>query len=336
MKPVILEARALSIGYRRRHKADMVLAGGLNLCLRPGELIGLLGPNGIGKSTLLRTLARLHKPLAGQVLLGGADAAMLSLAALARRLSLVLTAAPQPNLMNGYALVALGRHPHTDWLGRLTDEDHSAIERALAAVDAANLAERRVAQLSDGQRQKLMIARALAQESEIMLLDEPTAYLDLPRRVETMRLMRQLAHDSGRAILVSTHDLELALRNCDRLWLMSETGIEQGAPEDLALAGSLGATFRADGIRFDQRTGAFVSEPPVRRAVSLCGDGLPAIWMRRALERRGYGIVDAPGAVQIRRQPNGHQQIWQLQIGDRRSRHRSIQDLLDALERQSS
>ena len=335
MKPPTLETRGLSIGYRRRHRPDIVLAAELNLCLRPGELIGLLGPNGIGKSTLLRTLARLHMPLAGQILLGGVDAAMLSLAALARRLSLVLTAAPQPNLMNGYALVALGRHPHTDWLGRQTDEDHAVVARALKAVDATNLAQRPVAQLSDGQRQKLMIARALAQESEIMLLDEPTAYLDLPRRVETMGLLRQLAQNTGGAILVSTHDLELALRNCDSLWLMNETGIKQGAPEDLVLDGSLGATFRADGIHFDRQTGAFVSNPPARRVVALHGRGLPAIWMRRALERRGYAFADAPAAIEIRHQPNGNDQVWRLRMNGSSSHHRLIQDVLSALEGQS-
>ncbi len=326
-----LETRDLSIGFRRRGKLDIALARGLNLRLRRGQLIGLLGPNGIGKSTLLRTLAGMHKPIAGSVLVNGVDIAMLSPPEMAACLSLVLTVAPQPNLMNGYALVALGRHPHTDWLGRLTEKDHEVIARALDAVKAHDLAERPVAELSDGQRQKLMIARALAQESQVMLLDEPTAYLDLPRRVETMQLLKQLAHTTKHAILVSTHDLDLALRSCDRLWLMSDAGIAAGTPEDLVLDGSLGMTFQAAGMRFNLSRGTFAPDPPHGRAVSVCGNGAPAIWMRRALERSGYVVSDAPDAVEIRHRSNGEHPMWRLRINGSSSQHRLIQDVLDAL-----
>ncbi len=329
-----LETRALAIGYQRRGRPDNILARELNLSLWRGQLIGLLGPNGIGKSTLLRTLAGMRKPISGQVLLGDAEIAAFSPGELARRLSLVLTAAAQPNLMNGYALVALGRHPHTDWIGRLRHQDRAAIVRALAAVGAQDLAERPVAELSDGQRQKLMIARALAQESAIMLLDEPTAYLDLPRRVETMQLLKRIAHSAGRAILVSTHELDLALRSCNRLWLMSEEGIAAGAPEDLALDGRLGATFQADGIHFNQLRGTFAPDPPPGPAVSLSGEGTPLIWMRRALERSGYTVGNGAAAVNISLRPNGKVATWQLKINGGSSSHRLIQDVLDALEGQ--
>ena len=199
-----LQTRDLSIGYRRRGRPDIVLARTLNLRLRPGELVGLMGPNGIGKSTLLRALGGLQPPLAGRVLLGQRDITCIKPQERARRLSMVTTAAPCPRLMKGYALVALGRHPHTDWLGRLTDADHAAIAWALDAIKGAELARQPVAELSDGQRQKLMIARALAQQSDIMLLDEPTAFLDLPRRIEIMALLKQLARATELAILVST------------------------------------------------------------------------------------------------------------------------------------
>lgn len=248
-----LETRDLAIGYRRRGKGAIVLYDGLNLHLPPGELVGVLGANGLGKSTLLRTLAGIQPPLAGQVLLSGCDIGALKPAELARRLSMVLTNVPPPTLMNGYGLAALGRHPHTDWLGTLRATDHRRIEAAIRAVQAEPLVDMPVTELSDGQRQKLFIARALAQECPVMLLDEPTAYLDLPRRIECMALLKSLAHEQGRAILVATHDLDLALRHCDRLWLMSASGITIGAPKELLVNGSLGAAFGMEGIGFAAR-----------------------------------------------------------------------------------
>lgn len=326
-----IEARDLWIGYRRRAKSDIVLARALNLDLDRGTLVGLLGPNGVGKSTLLRTLAGMQEPLAGRVLLGGQDLATLTHLARARLRSMVLTVAPQPNMMNGYSLVAMGRQPHSDWLGRLTAADHRAVDWALAAVDGVELAEKPLAQLSDGQRQKLMIARALAQESQVMLLDEPTAYLDLARRVETMQLLKGLARSAQRAILVSTHDLDLALRSCDQLWLMSADGIVSGAPEDLVLDGALGDTFRADGIGFDKQAGSFVPPPPRGPQVCVSGGGDQAIWMRRALERAGYRSADEPCAIAVAYQPQGAD-AWRLRMESRVSNHSSIQSVLDALK----
>ena len=330
-----LRTRDLAIGYRRRGRPDMILARELNLCLQPGELVGLLGPNGIGKSTLLRSLGGMQPPLSGQVLLEERAVARLKPQERARQLSMVSTAAPRPRLMSGYALVALGRHPHTDWLGRLTPEDHAIIAWALDAVKGAELAEQPVAELSDGQRQKLMIARALAQQSDIMLLDEPTAFLDLPRRIETMALLKQLAQTTRLAILVSTHDLDLALRNCDRLWLMSQAGVKAGAPEDLALDGSLGATFHAEGIHFDQRRGSFTLEAAPGARVYAPGDGEQAMWLRRALTRAGYALAEQPGPIEISHQQNGQGANWHLRISARKSRHATIEAALRALERET-
>lgn len=332
MTACALETRELTIGYRQRAKGDIVLARELNLRLQKGKLVGLLGPNGVGKSTLLRTLAGMQKALSGRILLAGQDLAHLKPLALARRLSMVLTAAPQPNMMNGYGLVALGRHPHSDWLGRLSAEDHEAVAWAISTVSADDLAEKSLAEISDGQRQKLMIARALAQESEIMLLDEPTAYLDLPRRVETMQLLQRLARNAERAILVSTHDLDLALRSCDQLWLMREDDMAIGAPEDLVLQGILGETFSAIGIHFDERLGTFVLDSPQGRRVNVVGDGVDAIWMRRALERTGYKLRDEAGAIEVARRSNNGAPVWHLRLKGRASEHLTIQAVLEALE----
>ena len=217
----------------------------------------------------------------------------------------------------------------------MTAEDRAIIAWALDAVNGSELGQQPVAELSDGQRQKLMIARALAQQSDFMLLDEPTAFLDLPRRIETMALLKRLARTTRLAILVSTHDLDLALRNCDRLWLMSGTGIKAGAPEDLALDGSLGATFSAEGIHFDQRRGSFTLETVAGQRVYVPGRGENAIWLRRALARAGYAHTDQPGDIEISHQQNGKGSSWRLRINDQVSRHATIAAALTALERET-
>lgn len=269
-----LETRALTIGYRRR-RGNIVLARDLDLQLGRGSLVGILGANGIGKSTLLRTLACMQAPLAGQVLLDGEETARMLPLEVARRLCIVLTAAPQVSLLNGYALVALGRYPHSDWLGRLSKSDHAQITWALQAVGATDLAEQRVSQLSDGQRQKLMIARALTQDCPLMLLDEPTAFLDYPRRLETLRLLRRLTRDADRAVLVCTHELDLALRYCDELWLMSNSGVKVGAPATILRDGSLHEAFGIDSSSFGANggsrifDGADLSQPLERQEDSI-------------------------------------------------------------------
>ncbi len=327
-----LQTRDLSIGYPRRREGDICLARALNVRLEPGSFVGLLGPNGVGKSTLLRTLAAMQAPLAGQVLLDGEDARRMRPGDLAKALSLVLTNTPHPDLMTGFDLVALGRLPHSDWLGRLADQDRKAVQWALGAVNGQDLAGQLVTELSDGQRQKLMIARALAQETAILLLDEPTAFLDLPRRVEVMRLLKRLAHQTGRAILVSTHDLDQALRNCDQLWLMREGAMLVGAPEDLVLDGGITETFHTDGISFDEGSGAFAVESPAGAAIHVKGNGTPETWMRRALTRNGYRHDPAAGVADISLGQNGGGPEWHLTIEERLSRHHSVAEVLAALK----
>jgi iron complex transport system ATP-binding protein len=213
--------------------------------------------------------------------------------------------------------VALGRHPYTDWLGRLTPHDEAVVRQAIEAVGAHPLAHRSVHTLSDGERQRVMLARALAQEPDLLLLDEPTAFLDLPRRVELMRLLRRLAQTTGQALLLSTHDLDLALRSADVLWLMAPGGIlHVGAPEDLILNGAFAAAFQNDGVQFDATTGAFQISAPTRETVQLRGAGLPAIWTRRALERAGFRVVDADvdgeATLRIEVVSDGEQTRWSV------------------------
>lgn len=292
-----VQSRAPGDGAAPRH----LIAAELNLTLHAGELVCLLGPNGAGKSTLIRTLAGMQPPLAGQVFLAGAALTSLRPRDLARHLSVVLTDRVDVGNLSVYALVALGRHPYTDWMGTLTAGDELVVRRAIAAVGAVELAHRQVHELSDGERQRVMIARALAQEPAVIILDEPTAFLDLPRRVEMMRLLRHLARTTGQAILLSTHDLDLALRSADRLWLMAADGtIHTGAPEDLVLSGAFEAVFRGEGVAFDAHTGTFQIHPQIHGLVAVRGTGLPATWTVRALERAGFRVVAAEEAAPMR------------------------------------
>ena len=298
VKDPVLITQNLAVGYLRPRR---VVACKINMSLERGEFVCLLGPNGAGKSTLIRTLAGMQPPLNGRVCLRGKALADLSATEVARMLSVVLTDRIGIGIVSARDLVALGRYPHTNWIGRLTDEDEQAVLWALRAADAAHLAHRNVAELSDGERQKVMIARALAQQPDLLILDEPTAFLDLPRRVEIMALLRNLAHATGKAILLSTHDLALALRCADRLCLLPMDGaLQTGAPEDLILNGAYEGAFQSEGARFDADTGAFVLNAHLgRSAISVSGQGRAAYWTKHALERAGFRVTDAESACHI-------------------------------------
>jgi len=229
--------------------------------------------------------------------------------------------------------VALGRQPHTDWLGRLTRYDEAIIRWAVDVVDAADFAERPVMTLSDGQRQKLLIARALAQEPDLILMDEPTAFLDLPRRAEIMGLLRHLAAETGRTIILSTHDLDLALRSADKLWLMSNGQVDVGTPEDLVLNGAFETAFAGEGIIFDRASGTFSVRTPDRGVIAVHGQGDLQTWTRRALQRVGYTVTTngtSPKAS-IELAGDAFRPIWHLCCDGKLTQHNSIGDLLTAL-----
>ncbi len=324
--PALLTLRHLSAGYK-----DRPVLRDIDTVLHAGELVCLLGPNGAGKSTLLRTIAGLQKPLHGTVHLGDADLHQLAPSTLAQRLAIVLTERIEADHLRVYDLVALGRQPHTHWIGTLGANDHAAIQQALEATHTVELAARPLAHLSDGERQRVMIARALAQEPQILLLDEPTAFLDLPRRVEVMLLLRQLAHTSGRSFLLSTHDLDLALHVADRIWLLASNGdFAADAPEVLALNGTVTRIFQNEGVAFDVSTGGFNLCLPQYRRARLTGHGPEALWTQRAMTRLGYRLVgdeeEAPISIVVQ-----GQHIWQVQMNETMSTLHSLNDVLDVL-----
>ena len=339
---MILETKNLTIGYTHKKKVTRVVAESIDAQLQGGELVCLLGPNGAGKSTLMRTIAGMQRPLTGQVLLNGNDVTQLDPKTTARQLSVVLTERVDVGMLSAYALVALGRAPYTGWSGKLTLQDEQIVQDAITAVSATDLAHRLVSELSDGERQKVMIARALAQEPQLMILDEPTAYLDLPRRVEIMRILRRLARAQNRAILLSTHDLDLALRSADKIWLMPQEGPMQiGSPEDLVLNGTFEETFLREGVLFDAQSGSFKIHRQSAGDVDLIGDGLPATWVRRALEREGFQVHVGPNGsqtqVKVVNGLNGNGRYhWQLTTPEQISHHEEIASLLQSLKRKSS
>ncbi len=335
----VLTAHNLTIGYRQRNLPEKVVADKLSVSLMPNELVCLLGPNGSGKTTLLRTLAGMLPAINGKVELLGDDITQLPPRTLARRLSVVLTDQVNVGNLSAYDLVSLGRYPHTNWLGSLTGDDEAIIRQSIAAVGAEGLANRDITELSDGERQKVMIARALAQASQVMMLDEPTAFLDLPHRVEVMQILRDLAWTTGSAVLLSTHDLDLALRSADRIWLIDGDGqLHIGAPEDLILSGAFQHVFRGRGVEFDMQSGSFKIGNGDGIGVNLYGDGLVGLWTQRALTRAGYAVATeaatSMGEAELGVEVIGHNgsTTWRTRIGTSVDEHHSIHALIRFLK----
>ncbi|WP_175596122.1 ABC transporter ATP-binding protein [Thermomonospora catenispora] len=298
----MLTLQGLAVGYpgRRGRRARRVLEG-VNAQARAGDLTVLIGPNGAGKSTLLRTLSGLQPPLAGEVLLDGTSLLAIGPAELARRVAVVLTERDVPALLTGRELVALGRHPHTGFTGRLTAADHAVVDWALAAVDAVHLADRPVTELSDGERQRILTARALAQEPSVILLDEPTAFLDAPSRVALMGLLRRLARERSLVVVISTHDLELALRIADRVWLLTRDGeLHRGTPEELTLNGAISASFDSAELTFEAASGVFVLHGADCGTARITAEGVHRPLLERALSRAGWRpSADGPADLTV-------------------------------------
>lgn len=253
-KTVVLQD--LTIGYATK-KRDYVVATHLDASLQEGELTCLIGSNGIGKSTLLKTLAGFQPPLAGNILLKDKPLKSYSNRELARQISVVLTGRPAVEQLSVMEMVGLGRSPYTGFWGTLCEADRQAAEEAMRQVDIYPLCDRQFATLSDGERQKVMIAKALAQQTPVIFLDEPTAFLDFPSKVEMLLLLRSLAHDLQKTLFLSTHDVELALRLADKLWLMlpegQATSLHAGTPAALAAGDALRRYIERSNIRFDAR-----------------------------------------------------------------------------------
>jgi iron complex transport system ATP-binding protein len=329
----LLIAHDLRTGYRSGTSTTLVADSLPELRLQPGQLICLLGPNGSGKSTLLRTLSGLQPALGGAIHIEGIQ--RWSPATLARKISLVLTDRVRGHNLTVDSLVALGRFPWSGWLGRLDKTDRDRIEWAIRATGIGLLRDRKIHTLSDGQCQKVMLARALAQDTPILMLDEPTAHLDLPSRIRLMRLLHELARKTQKAVLLSTHELDLALQIADEVWLLQSGGqLYSGAPEDLVLNGVFEAAFAEEEVTFDREAGNFLIYPQRERSIRLTGEGFAFLWTRRALRRAGFEPVpeDAPPtAPHVRVEAREGRPVWVLERPGQIGEYHSIQELLQAI-----
>jgi iron complex transport system ATP-binding protein len=288
----LLRTGMLMVGYQSGKSGYKVVSGPLNLELYAGQLICLLGPNGSGKSTLLRTVSGLQDALAGTIELAGQNLRQMKAAEIARQISLVLTDNVRSGNLDVYSLIALGRYPYSGWLGRLNQEDKKAIDHAVSLTGTSSFLNRKMDSLSDGECQKVMLARAIAQDTPLIIMDEPTAHLDLPSRIQLMRLLHRLARETGKAVLMSTHELDLALQVADQIWLMDNDGhLATGLPEELVLNGSFQRAFDKDGISFDRTTGTFPVHLSGEKKISVTGTGPAAFWTRKALTRKGFTLI---------------------------------------------
>ena len=248
----------------------------------------LLGANGVGKSTLLRTLSAFQPKLSGEIRIQGKEIGSYTDKQLSKVISVVLTEKCDIRNMTSVELIGLGRSPYTGFWGTLSKEDKEVVNHAINLVGISHLAHRMVHTLSDGERQKVMIAKALAQETPVIFLDEPTAFLDFPSKVEMMQLLHQLSRQTDKTIFLSTHDLELALQIADKIWLMDKVnGVTIGTPEDLSLDGTLSSFFARKGIVFDLETGLFRVNNEYTSRIRIVGHGQKYAMVRKALQRNG-------------------------------------------------
>ncbi len=320
-----LSTSGLTIGYPQRALQN-ILFEDLNLSVFGGQMICFMGPNGAGKSSLLRTLAGLQKPLAGSVDIHDASQVNPS-----RNMAVVLTDRIYALNLTVEEIVTFGRYPYLGWNIRLSAEDKKIVEAAIQQIHLQPLLKKKLYQLSDGQLQMTMIARALAQDTPVILLDEPTAHLDLNNRVEIMDLLLNLARNMGKAILLATHELDLALQTADLIWLTGKNhNILTGLPEDLVLNGSFDEIFELKG--FDLKTGRVRHRPFRQVTIRLVGQGPEYLWTRNALERNGFGISSDELEISVTLMTRSSHLRWLVKRNYLESEADSIESLLKLLE----
>ena len=315
-----LEGIGLSLGYTKQGKRKELLRD-LSFQLYSGELTCLLGPNGVGKSTLIKAILGDLTPWEGTLVLDQQELSSYGIEERAKRIAVVLTNPSYPGNMTVGQLVALGRTPHMNWTGKLGTEDRKWVDQAISDTRLTELQDERLSELSDGQRQKAMIARALAQDGKVLVLDEPTAHLDLINRMEIMMLLREISQKKEKAVLVVTHDLDIALETADRFWLMNcGSPLHMGRPEDILLSGKIQALFPGKNYHFNVARGKveLVQEPS---DLPLDGPAEVVYWVKKALLKAGIRKLDQTLVVST---PFG------LRLGDKS--FSSIEELIEKIK----
>lgn len=290
----ILQTHDMAVGFVQGGKRTTLLKG-LNLKLNQGSLVALLGRNGAGKSTLIRAITCDNAPIEGSVEIDGNPASEITKHQLSRLVALVATERIMGGAFTISELVALGRQPHTGFLGRLSKHDKEIVNQCLEAVGISHKAQQHVASLSDGERQKAMIAKALAQETPIIVLDEPTAFLDVASRIETMQLLHKLAHEQNKAVLLSSHDISQSLLLADELWVItSDHEVITGSTEAVVMSGAMDRVFGDTSIFFNGNLCDYEAQLPTRVKVKLlCDDSNLTRCMTNALLRNGIALDEA-------------------------------------------
>lgn len=328
---IFLNTVDLSIGYPGRQKH--VLPGILNISVKSGDLVALVGRNGIGKSTLLRTLSNLQEPISGTVFLENKQLKDFSGKELAIRLGFVSTEQIYVNNLRVYDLVALGRYPYTNWFGTNRENDRQMIESAIRMVNLEELAYKNIRQISDGERQRAMIARTIAQDTQLIILDEPTAFLDLPNKYEIVHLLNRLSRERGKTVIFSTHELNIAIEEADKIWLMTPEGICDGAPEDLLLEKKFASMFDKKGSSYISEKGEMKIRKDLNREIGLSGQGRELLLTKKALERIGFeGLQDQKIKEEVTVSLKENDYEWQYKSDTETKIFQNIYSLVDFLK----
>jgi len=287
----IVEINDLEIGYNLKKNQKNILFKNINLSANSGELIALIGKNGIGKSTLLRNIAGLQEPFYGDIFYNKKSIKKYKRSEFACLVSFVSTEIINVANLKVFDLVALGRFPHTNWMGKLQTQDIVHSNNAIEMVGMTSFLNKNVNEISDGERQRVMVARTLAQDTQVIVLDEPTAFLDLPNKYEIVHLLNTLSKEEKKTIIFSTHDLNIAIQEADKIWLMLDDKIIEGAPEDLILNENFNKLFENSNLNFDKLKGDFRMHKKHVDKIGLIGDGIYFTWTKKSLERLNFIVT---------------------------------------------
>jgi len=282
----IIACKNLDVGYEKKIVVEQV-----NICARKGQLICLLGPNGSGKTTVLRTLTGLLPPVNGIVEINGVDISKIKKGDLAKKMAIVLTEQVSLGLLTVFEIASMGRYPHTNMMGKLSNSDVTIVDDALSLVGAGRLKNRYYFELSDGEKQKVMIARALVQEPELIVLDEPTSHLDVKHKVEVISILRKLCMEKGMTVILSLHDIDIAIKGCQTLLLIENGKVKaQGSPEEIIKNGTIQKLYNIEGAKYNELLGSIEFCSPVIPEVFITGGNGTGTGVYRAVSRAGYGM----------------------------------------------